>query len=155
MFNYSQTLGGIEYKYAGTAGNYDVSSGSGTPEDRWNLILGWARGPWNVTGTVRFVSGYDELPWSNEGAQMPGDCLSVQLPSPDSCSVDSFTTFDLSASYKGFKNWEIFGSVVNVFNEKAPFASAAAYGFVNYNYNYAFSGATGTQFNLGVRYTFK
>ncbi len=72
-----------------------------------------------------------------------------------SCSVDSFTTFDLAASYKGFKNWEIFGSIVNVFNEKAPFAPAAAYGLVNYNYNYSFSGATGTQFNAGVRYTFQ
>ena len=40
-----------------------------------NLILGWQRGPWNVTGTVRYVSGYDELPWSNEGASMPADCL--------------------------------------------------------------------------------
>ena len=66
-----------------------------------------------------------------------------------------FTTFDLAASYKGFKNWEIFGSIVNVFNEKAPFAPAAAYGLVNFNYNYAFSGATGTQFNAGVRYTIR
>jgi iron complex outermembrane receptor protein len=155
VFNYSQTLGGIEYKYAGTSGNYDVSSGSGTPEDRANLIIGWSRGPWNVTGTVRYISGYDELPWSNEGAQMPGDCLSVQLLNPDSCSVASFTTLDLSASYKGFKNWEIFGSIINVFNRLAPFASAAAYGYVNYNYNYAQSGATGTQFNLGARYTFQ
>ena len=138
IFNYSQTLGGIEYKYAGTSGNYDVSSGSGTPEDRWNLILGWQRGPWNVTGTVRFVSGYDELPWSNEGASMPADCLWGLQPAPGttneqtSCSVDSFTTLDLAASYKGFKNWEIFGSVINVFNTKAPFAPAAAYGLVNY-----------------------
>jgi iron complex outermembrane receptor protein len=160
VFNYSQTLGNIEYKYAGTSGNYDVSSGSGTPEDRWNLILGWTRGPWSVTGTVRFVSGYDELPWSNEGAQMPDDCLWHLSPAPGgtneqtSCSVDSFTTLDLAASYKGFKNWEIFGSIINVFNEKAPFAPAAAYGLVNANYNYAYSGITGTQFNLGVRYTF-
>ena len=29
------------------------------------------------------------------------------------------------------------------------------YGSINYNYNYAFSGATGTQFNLGARYTFQ
>ena len=160
VFNYSQTLGNIEYKYAGTSGNYDVSSGSGTPEDRWNLIIGWNRGPWSVTGTVRFVSGYDELPWSNEGAQMPADCLWHLSPAPGgtneqtSCSVDSFTTLDLAASYKGFKNWEIFGSIINVFNEKAPFAPAAAYGLVNANYNYAYSGITGTQFNLGVRYTF-
>ncbi len=82
-------------------------------------------------------------------------CPSSSATIRTAARVDSFTTFDLSASYKGFKNWEIFGSIINVFNEKAPFASAAAYGFVNYNYNYAFSGATGTQFNLGVRYTFK
>jgi hypothetical protein len=37
----------------------------------------------------------------------------------------------------------------------APFNPAIAGNSVNYNYNYAFSGATGTQFNLGVRYTFK
>ena len=164
IFNYSQTLGGVEYKYAGTNGNYDVSSAQGTPEDRWNLILGWQRGPWNVTGTVRFVSGYDEIPWQDGAgteAPIPDACLWHLEPAPGStnemtsCSVDSFTTFDLAASYKGFKNWEIFGSVVNVFNQKAPFAPAAAYGQVNYNYNYALSGALGTQFNLGVRYTFQ
>jgi iron complex outermembrane receptor protein len=157
IFNYSQTLGGIEYKYAGTNGNYDVSSAQGTPEDRWNLIIGWERGPWTATGTVRFVSGYDELPWSNNGASMPDDCLWTPVNGDpiSSCSVSSFTTFDLSGAYKGFKNWEIFGSIINVFNQKAPFAPAAAYGNVNYNYNYALSGALGTQFNLGARYTFK
>ncbi len=158
IFNYSQELAGIEYKYAGTNGNYDVSSAQGTPEDRWNLILGWTRGPWTVTGTVRYVSGYDEIPWESNSAapiSIPDDCLWHWKADQTSCSVDSFTTFDLAASYKGFKNWEIFGSVVNVFNEKAPFAPAATYGLVNFNYNYAFSGATGTQFNAGVRYTFQ
>jgi iron complex outermembrane receptor protein len=163
IFNYSQTLGGIEYKYAGTSGNYDVSSGSGTPEDRWNLILGWSRGPWNVTGTVRFIAGYDEIPWQDgpgTEAPIPDACLWHLSAAPGTtneqtnCSVDSYTTLDLSASYKGFKNWEIFGSIINVFSEKAPFAPAAAYGLINYNYTYAFSGATGTQFNLGARYTF-
>lgn len=153
IFNYSQTLGGIEYKYQGTNGNYDVSSAQGTPKDRWNLILGWARGPWNVTGTVRYVAGYDEIPWRD--LAVPENCLYIWRDDQTSCSVDSFTTFDLSASYKGFKNWEIFGSIVNLFNEKAPFAPAAAYGNVNFNYNYSFTGATGTQFNAGVRYTFK
>ena len=66
----------------------------------------------------------------------------------------SFTTLDLSASYTGFKNWKIFGSVINVFNRIAPFDPQAGYGLYNYNYNYANSGATGTQFNLGASYTF-
>jgi iron complex outermembrane recepter protein len=157
VFNYSQTLGGIEYKYVGTSGNYDVSSGSGTPQDRWNLIMGWAQGPWNVTGTVRYVSGYDEIPYQGVPSALDDPesaCLGLQYGGSN-CSVASFTTLDLSASYSGFKNWQIFGSVINVFNRIAPYAPAAAYGFINYNYNYAFSGATGTQFNLGARYTFQ
>ena len=157
VFNYSQVLGGIEYKYVGTSGNYDVSSGSGTPQDRWNLILGWAQGPWNVTGTVRYVSGYDEVPFQGVSSSLSdpdGGCLGIQYAGSN-CSVASFTTLDLAATYSGFKNWQIFGSVVNVFNRIAPYAPAAAYGLINYNYNYAYSGATGTQFNLGARYTFQ
>ena len=45
--------------------------------------------------------------------------------------------------------------IINVFNRVALFNPAAAYGGVKFNYNWAFSGATGTQFNLGVRYTFE
>jgi iron complex outermembrane receptor protein len=152
VFNYKQTLGGVTYQYVGTQGNYDVSSGSATPQDRMNLIIGWDQGPWNVTGTVRYVSDYQSIAY--EGAYADSGCLSSLDTEPD-CHVSSFTTLDLSASYKGFKNWEIYGSVINVFNRMAPFNPAAAYGNVNYNYNYAASGATGTVFNLGAKYTFK
>ncbi len=158
VFNYSQTFSsGETSKYVGTSGNYDVSSGSGTPEDRWNLILGWQQGPWNVTGTVRYVSGYDEIPFQGVSSSLSdpdSQCLGLQYAGSN-CSVSSFTTLDLAASYSGFKNWQIFGSVINVFNRIAPYAPAAAYGSINYNYNYAYSGATGTQFNLGARYTFQ
>ncbi len=152
VFSYVQTFAnGLSYEYVGTQGNYDVSSGSSTPSDRVNVIVGWQRGPWNVTGTVRYVSDYEEIPY--QGLPIPEECL-FQL-GRSSCHVSSFTTLDLSASYSGFKNWQIFGSVINVFNRIAPFNPAAGYGNVNYNYNYALSGATGTQFNLGVRYTFQ
>ena len=155
ILEYVQTLGnGQSFDYVGTLGNYDISSAGGTPQDRGNLIIGWTRGPWNVTGTVRYVSDY-------QGIQFKGDdsgCLSAQFVSAD-CHVSSFTTLDLAAAYKGFKNWEIFGSVINVFNRIAPFDPATSYGPSsgnnNYNYNYALSGATGTQFNLGARFTFK
>jgi outer membrane receptor for ferrienterochelin and colicin len=52
-------------------------------------------------------------------------------------------------------NGQIFGSIINVFDRIAPFNPAAGYGNINYNFNYAQSGATGTQFNLGARYTFQ
>ncbi len=152
VFSYVQTFAnGLSFEYVGTQGNYDVSSGSATPADRVNFIVGWQRGGWNVTGTVRYVSDYQEIPYQD--TPIPLGCLS-RLSSA-SCHVSSFTTLDLSASYSGFKDWQIFGSIINVFDRIAPFNPAAAYQNVNYNYNYAFSGATGTQFNLGLRYTFR
>lgn len=138
----------------GTQGPYSISSAGGTPRDRANLIVTYGRGPLSVAGTLRYVSDYQSINWrSYEPPEGAAKCLSP-LDGPD-CHVDSFTTLDLSASHSGFRNWQIFGSVINVCNRIAPFDPAAAYGGVNYNYNWAFSGATGTQFNLGARYTFE
>ena len=139
------------YRFDGTQGPGGLSSQGGTPADRMNLVVGWQRGPWAVTGTLRYVSDYDSVYYRGYKEET-GFCISA-LDGPN-CHVSSFTTLDLSAQYTGFRNWQIFGSVINVFNRIAPFNPAAGFGFVNYNYNYAFSGATGTQFNLGARYTF-
>jgi len=138
---------GAKYQYAGTHGPTVLSSSAGVPQDRFNLTLAWEKGPWNVTGIVRYVGPMDTI----EAKELP-ECLQ---PDFNNCTVASFTTLDLSASYTGFKNWQIFGSVINVFNRIAPFDVQAAYGNYNYNYNYAGTGATGTQFNAGVRYTFQ
>ncbi|MFO1398353.1 MAG: TonB-dependent receptor [Burkholderiales bacterium] len=154
VFRYSQTFpDGTTYRYDGTQGDVGVGSSGGTPSDRINLILGWSRGPWNVTGTLRYISDYQSVAY--RGAQDDPDvgCLST-LDGP-TCHVPSFTTLDLAAQYTGFKNWQVFGSIVNVFNRIAPFNPAAVGNSVNYNYNYAFTGATGMQFNLGARYTFE
>ncbi len=153
VFDYDITsTDGSTYKFAGTQGPTGVSSSAGTPADRINLIIGWARGPWNVTGTLRYVSDYQSV--SYQGAQdIEGGCIS-DLDGPN-CHVASFTTLDLAAAYSSFRNWQIFGSIINVFNRIAPFNPAANYLWTNYNFNYAFSGATGTQFNLGARYTFQ
>jgi iron complex outermembrane receptor protein len=148
ILNFKRTIGGITYQYAGTHGPTSLSSSAGMPQDRANLVIAWDRGPWNVAGTIRYVGPMDNI----ESEQQP-DCLT--FADNGYCTVASFTTLDLAASYKGFKNWEIFGSVINVFNAKAPFDRQAGYGSYNFNYNYAFSGAMGTQFNLGARYTFQ
>ena len=151
-FNFKRTFSnGITNQYAGTHGPTFLSSSAGMPADKGNLVLSWDRGPWNVAGTIRYISGMKDI----ESDQQP-DCLTGSSFGVEGfCHVASFTTLDLSASYKGFKNWEIFGSVINVFNRIAPFDYSAGYGIYNYNFNYALSGATGTMFNLGVRYTFQ
>jgi iron complex outermembrane receptor protein len=138
---------GSTYHYQGTHGPTVLSSSAGIPQDKFNVTLAWEMGQWNVTGIVRYIGPMDTI----EAKELP-DCLQ---PDFNNCTVASFTTLDLSASYKGFKNWEIFGSVINVFNRIAPFDVQAAYGGYNYNFNYANTGATGTQFNVGVRYTFQ
>jgi iron complex outermembrane receptor protein len=146
--SFKRNIGGTTYQYAGTHGPTSLSSSAGMPKDRANLVLAWDRGPWNVAGTIRYVGPMDNI----ESDEQP-DCLT--FADNGYCTVASFTTLDLAASYKGFKNWEIFGSVINVFNAKAPFDRQAGYGAYNFNYNYAFSGAMGTSFNVGARYTFQ
>ncbi len=148
ILKFTRNIGGTTYSYAGTHGPTSLSSSAGMPKDRFNVVIGWDRGPWNVAGTVRYVGPMDDI----ESRQQP-DCLN--FGDEGYCTVASFTTLDLAASYKGFKNWEIFGSVINVFNATAPFDRQAGYGSYNFNYNYALAGAVGTQFNLGARYTFK
>jgi len=151
ILNFKRTFSnGLTQQFAGNHGPTFLSSSAGTPADKANLVVSWDRGPWNVTGTVRYVSGMDDIESDENPTCLTNSALGVE----GFCTVSSFTTLDLSASYKGFKNWEIFGSVINVFNRIAPFDYSAGYGIYNYNFNYALSGATGTMFNLGARYTF-
>ncbi len=154
MFEFKRTLGGVTIDYVDSHGPTSLSSSAGTPQDRFNVILGWSQGPWNVTGTVRYVGPIPDLESKGQTDQ-DGDnpCLHIDLTGP-SCKTPSFTTLDLAASYTGFKNWKIYGSIINVFNRLAPFDPQAGYGLYNYNFNYAQSGATGTIFNLGAKYTF-
>ena len=154
VLNFKRTLAsGDTYSYAGTHGPTSLSSAAGMPQDKANLALTWERGPWSTTGTIRYIGGMDDIESKEQTTCLTASAIGTEDPNAF-CTVSSFTTFDLAASYKGFKNWEIFGSIINVFNRKAPFDYTAGYGLFNYNFNYAFAGVMGTQFNIGARYTF-
>lgn len=152
IFEFKRTLNGETIDYVDSHGPTSLSSSAGTPQDRFNIILGWNQGPWTATGTIRYVAPIPQLESKGENDDT-NPCLNPQLTAP-SCKAASFTTLDLSTSYTGFKNWTIYGSIINVFNRMAPFDPQAGYGLYNYNANYANSGAIGTQFNLGAKYTF-
>jgi iron complex outermembrane receptor protein len=118
ILNFKRTFSnGLSQQFAGNHGPTFLSSSAGTPQDKANLVLAWERGPWNVAGTVRYVGPMDDIESDENPTCLTNSALGVE----GWCTVASFTTLDLSASYKGFKNWEIFGSVINVFNRIAPF----------------------------------
>ena len=149
ILSFKRTLGdGVTQEFAGAHGPTELSSSAGTPQDRGVFGFGWDRGPWAATVWVRYTGPMDDKETADDE-----DCLHPDYQT--GCHVASFTTVDLTASYKGFKNWEIFGSINNLFNRKAPFDYQAGYGLPFYNSNYAQSGAIGTFFTAGVRYSFK
>jgi iron complex outermembrane receptor protein len=155
IFEFKRTLGGVTLDYVDSHGPTNLSSSAGMPQDRINVIFGWSMGGWAATATVVYIS---PIPQTESKGLTDADgnnpCLQSNLVNPDTCRAPSWTTLNLQGQYTGFKNWTIYGSVINVFNRIAPFDPQAGYNLYNYNFNYAQSGATGTQFNIGAKYTF-
>ncbi|MEO8506329.1 MAG: TonB-dependent receptor [Betaproteobacteria bacterium] len=124
IFNYSQSFGnGTTYDYADTQGPVSVGSAAGTPQDRASLVIGWTRGPFTVTGTVRYVNDYEAIQYQGFAPVVGRTCVGP-FDTPG-CHVASFTMLGLSAQCGGFRNWQVFGSIINVFNRMAPFAPGA------------------------------
>jgi iron complex outermembrane recepter protein len=161
---------GAEFEYAGTHGPYVLSSAAGTPKNRATFELSWDRGPASLTGRINYVGpmravdnsspGYD--PTTAEGNTPPATATEPFTcgvyypngsPAPSGCQIAAFTTFDLSGKYQISKNFEINGSILNLFNKRAPW-DPYTYGGVNYNPTYHQAGAVGTFINLGAKYTF-
>ncbi len=71
---------------------------------------------------------------------------------PRNCELASFTTFDLVVRWKPQPQWEVFGTVENLFDKVAPL-DPLTYGAQAYN-PLDYLGAVGRTFKLGARYTF-
>jgi len=80
------------------------------------------------------------------------------IPSATSCTVKHFTTFDLYGRYDITDKLNLHGSVLNVFDTKAPLDWATyggALGAVPWNPSLHSQGAIGAFFTLGVTYKFQ
>jgi iron complex outermembrane receptor protein len=83
---------------------------------RWkhNASFGVSRGDWSGLLIQSFSSGYkDQLPNGGKGAPPPGF-------KPD---VSSYTTYNLSGTYTGFKNTTITVGIQNLFDRDPPFTA--------------------------------
>lgn len=175
---YDLTIGGTTYHLAGTHGPYFYSGDTGNPRTRisWTNTIG--QGPWQVTGTLNYIGAFSVTdPSAVAFTGAPQDtCLNALtdaggaasiyyanqlgagiVPSAVSCRVAHFTTFDLYGRFAVGSHLDIHGSVLNVFNAKAPLDWATyggALGLVPWNPSLHFQGAVGTMFTLGATYTF-
>ena len=141
---------GTSLDFAGTHGNCDVTNCIGTPADRVNLGVSWDTGGLRLAALANYRAAI-----KNRLSKDDPDCASHfadGTDAPNGCKIKAFTTVDLTARWKLNTSLEIFGSVQNLFDAKAPL-DPLTYGAVSYN-PLDFSGAIGRFFNLGVRYRF-
>ncbi|MFL6602028.1 MAG: TonB-dependent receptor plug domain-containing protein [Steroidobacteraceae bacterium] len=175
---YDLTIDGTTYHLAGTHGPFFYTGDTGNPKSRvqWSNSIG--QGPWLVTGTLNYISSFSVTdPSAVAFTGQPQDtCLNAltngggaagiyyanlladgTIPSSVSCSVAHFTTFDLYGRFAIGKHLEIHGSVLNVFNAKAPLdwvTYGGALGIAPWNPSLHYQGAVGPVFSLGATYKF-
>jgi iron complex outermembrane receptor protein len=79
------------------------------------------------------------------------------VPAATSCNVNHYITFDLYGRFEVTKHLNLHGSVLNVFNEKAPLdwvTYGGALGAAPWNPSLHTQGAIGPFFSLGATYKF-
>ncbi|MDX3909972.1 MAG: TonB-dependent receptor [Sphingobium sp.] len=141
---------GTTESYEGTAGNFNLTAGSGTPEwhGSWQNTLEW--GPWTLSATAEYFGGYN-LSAADQGTE-PGDCglLSAQFVK---CDVPAYITVDLTTSWKASDNFTFYVNVLNVFDDLPPI-DPVTYGANNYNPVQGGTGIFGRSFRAGARFNF-
>jgi iron complex outermembrane receptor protein len=165
---YDLTIDGVTYHLAGTHGPLIIGGDTGNPKTRFQWANTYARGPWELTGTVNFTSGFSMLDPSfgvNDcptalsigagSAAFEDQIANGVVPPGVACHVGSFYTFDLAARYTANKHWSIYGSILNLFNQGAPL-DWGTYGGGTAPYNPSFhqQGAVGRFYNVGMTYAF-
>jgi iron complex outermembrane receptor protein len=175
---YDITIDGTTYHLAGTHGPFFFTGDTGNPKSRvqWSNTIG--QGPWQVTGTVNYISSFNVTdPSSAAFGQAPqATCLDAlsggggaaslyyanqlgagTIPSGVSCNVAHYITFDLYGRFDIGEHLNIHGSVLNVFNEKAPLdwvTYGGVLGAAPWNPSLHQQGAIGPFFTLGATYKF-
>lgn len=169
MNKYDLTIDGVTYHLAGTHGPLVIGGDTGNPRTRFRWANTWTRGPVDITGTINYIGSYSNVDPSFPGSESCYDAASnfgaaggaLQLLSEEdfnskiSCRTKAFKTFDLQANWSVTKQFSLHGSILNLFNEKAPLDWATyGGGAAPYNPSLHQQGAIGRYYNVGATYSF-
>jgi outer membrane receptor protein involved in Fe transport len=113
--------------------NEDLNGEYQHPQYRWTAGVDWAKDDWLATLNVNFVDSYKDLEDSDGNKY----------------EIDSWTTYDLTVSYIGFKDLTLTLGAANLFNEEAPLAPSESMGIDNKTHS-----ALGRQAYLKFDYKF-
>ena len=114
---------------------------------RWKTrsSLTLAKGDWSGVLAQNFSSGYkDQLP--DGGKSTP--------PAGFKPKVDSYITYNLSATYTGFKNFTLTGSLINLLNTDPPFTAHNVDEVVGAGWDPRVADPRGRTLTVEAKYTF-
>ncbi|SEM70757.1 iron complex outermembrane recepter protein [Sphingomonas gellani] len=157
IFKYDlHTDSGVQ-RYAGTLGPYDLSSGNGTPDWRGNWQNTLQLGAYSISATAYYVSHIKQVS-ADQG--LPTDCANGNLYSRAApyneqfCYVKRFINVDLNQTFAVNDKFSFYVNVQNVFDAKAPLATAAYASAPNFLTTWHYAGLIGRQYRAGASFRF-
>ena len=149
LFSYAVTdNNNVTLEYANTHGNCNVTNCIGTPWNRAKADITYLYGPVKVSTIAQYRGSFPNIEYKGAGCETTVG----GRPNPGNCRIGSFLTFDLTGRWQINKNWEVFGTVQNLFDKQPPY-DPTTYGAYNYN-PLDYSGAVGRYFSAGARLKF-
>ena len=137
---------GSKEEYQGTLGNYNLTAGSGTPRWRGSWQNTLTVNDFSLSATAQYFDGYN-LSAEDQGGTR-GDC--GLNPGYVPCNVASYTTLDLTGSFKINDRATFYVNVLNVFDDLPPI-DPVTYGANLYNPVQGGVGIYGRMFRAGFK----
>ena len=137
-------------QYAGTLGNFNLTSGSGTPRTRgyWSNTFDFGQ-KYSVTATANYFSGYN-LSAEDQGVPAGSGGLNPGYVPND---VAAYITLDLVGQVKVSPKYTFYVDVLNVLDDFPPI-DPVTYGAYLYNAVQGGTGIYGRFFRAGVKVNF-
>lgn len=154
---------GRVWKYAGTLGPYDLSSGNGTPDWRGNWQNTFAFGDKYTLSATAYYVGKIKSVAADQRADMscvtgnqyfPGTSQQQQEIGQRFCNIKRFINVDVNGTAQVTDQVQVYANVANLFDAKAPVAPGAYSSAPNFLTSFHYAGLIGRAFKLGVRFQY-
>jgi len=134
-------------RYDGTLGNFNLTSGSGTPKWKGTWQNTFTAGAYEFTSTLNWISGYN-LSAMDQGTGYR-DCGLDDGSVP--CRTADYFTWDVNMQAHVNDNVTMYFTVLNVLDALPPVDTIATYGITGYNEVVGGDGILGRYLKAGIK----